>query len=116
MKRYAADDRDGVLFLETDDGWIEVGPLDDICELVGGETYMLEYDERQRSVSWLDTDDEGKLSFDVRETILEMDYNDDLVNNVADLDVDATDQDGYPMRASVFADLMTNIWDSKGNL
>lgn len=116
MDRYDTDVRDGVLFLESTDGWLEIGRLDDICELVGGETYTLEYDERQRQVDWLDTDDEGKLSFDVRETLAEMDFNDEFVGNIEPVDADETDEDGYPLRASVFADMMTNIWDSKGDL
>ncbi|WP_207586567.1 hypothetical protein [Halomontanus rarus] len=116
MDRYDTDVRDGVLFLESTDGWLEIGRLDDICELVGGETYTLEYDERQRQVDWLDTDEEGKLSFDVRETLTEMDFNDEFVGNIEPVDADETDEDGYPLRASVFADMMTNIWDSKGDL
>lgn len=116
MDRYDTDVRDGVLFLESTDGWLEIGRLDDICELVGGETYTLEYDERQRQVDWLDTDEEGKLSFDVRETLTEMDFNDEFVGNIEPVDADETDEDGYPLRASVFADMMMNIWDSKGDL
>lgn len=116
MRRYATDVRDEVLYVETDDGWLEVGPLDEICTLVGGETYTIEYDERQRTMDWLDTDAEGKLTFDVRETIQGMDYNEEFVAELAAVDGDATDADGHPLRASVFADLMTSIWDSKGSL
>lgn len=116
MDRYETDVRGGVLHVETDDGWLEVGPMDDVVELVGGETYTLQYDERQRQVGWLDTDEDGTLSFDVRETVAEMSYDDEFVGTIADVDADATDDEGYPMRASVFADLMTTIWDSKGDL
>ena len=115
MKRYETDVRDGVLFLETDDGWIEIGSLDGICELIGGETYVLEYDEQQRSVSWLDTDEEGKLSFDVRETLTKMSYDQEFVANIESVDADTMDGE-YSMRASVFADLMTAIWEAKGDL
>ncbi|WP_256464815.1 hypothetical protein [Halosolutus gelatinilyticus] len=41
MKRYETDVRDVVLYVESDDGWIEIGTMDDIFELVGGETYTL---------------------------------------------------------------------------
>lgn len=115
MKRYDTDVRSGVLHLETDEGWIEIGSMDDICELVGGETYTIEYDERQRQVSWLDTDD-GELTFDVRETLADVDYDREFVENIAPVDDEKTDEEGYPMRTSVFADMMTDIWDSKGNL
>ena len=116
MKRYATDVRDGVLYVETDDDWLEVGPMDEIRSIMGGETYTIEYDERQRTMDWLDTDSEGRLTFDVRETIEGMDYNEAFVAELAAVDADATDTDGHPLRASVFADLMTSIWDSKGEL
>jgi len=114
VKRYDTEIRDGVLYLESDDGWIEVGPMDQICELVGGETYVLEYDEHQRSVAWLDTNEDGTLTFDVRNTIEQMSYDREFVSNIASIDQDDVDGE-YPLRASVFADLMVSIWDSKGN-
>ncbi|GAB3040134.1 hypothetical protein [Natronobiforma cellulositropha] len=116
MNRYATDVRNDRLHLETDDGWIEIGPMDDIVDLVGGETYAIQYDERQRQMSWLDTDEDGTLTFDVRETLERMDYDQEFVENLVSVDGDATDEAGYPLRASVFADLMTSIWDSKGSL
>lgn len=116
MDRYDTDVRDGVLHLETDDSWIEIGSMADICELVGGESYTIEYDERQRQMSWLDTDEDGTLTFDVPETLERMDFDREFVENVAPVDADRTDDDGYPLRTSVFADLMMDIWDSKGNL
>jgi hypothetical protein len=116
MKRYDTIIRDDVLYLEGEDSWFEIGSINDICSLVGGETYTIEYDERQRTVGWLDTDSDGTLSFDVRETIAEMDYNDDFVATLETIDSNKTDEEGYPLRASVFADLMIEIWNSKGNL
>lgn len=113
MKRYETDIRAGTLFVETDDGWIEIGTMDDICELIGGETYVLEYDEQQRAVSWLNTDEDGKLTFDVRDTLAEMSYDREFVANLKSIDSDKSDGE-YPMRASVFADLMIAIWDAKG--
>jgi hypothetical protein len=116
MKRYDTIIRDDVLYLEGEDSWFEIGSINDICSLVGGETYTIEYDERQRTVGWLDTDSDGTLSFDVREIIAEMDYNDDFVATLETIDSNKTDEEGYPLRASVFADLMIEIWNSKGNL
>ena len=116
MKRYETSIRDDVLYLEGEDGWFEIGPIHDICSLVGGETYTIEYDERQRTVGWLDTDSDGTISFDVRETIAEMDYNDEFVATLEAIESNETDDEGYPLRASVFADLMTEIWNSKGSL
>lgn len=116
MKRYGTEFRGEDLYLETDDGWIEVGSIEDIHDLVGGETYTLEYDERQRTVGWLDTDSDGTITFEVRETLADMSYDEEFVGNVVSVEEGATDEEGYPLRTSVFADLMTTIWDSKGNL
>ncbi|GAB3689665.1 hypothetical protein GCM10028857_25260 [Salinarchaeum chitinilyticum] len=113
MKRYETDVRDGVLHLETPDGWIEVGAMDDVCELIGGETYTLQYDDRQRQVGWLDTDEDGTLSFEVRETIRETTFDDEFVEQIADAPAGETEA-GYPKRAAAFAELLTAIWDAKG--
>ena len=116
MERHETRISEGTLSIEAGGEWREVGEMDDIYELVGGETYTIEYDERQRTRSWLDTDEEGKLTFDVRETLAEMDYDDEFVATVMDASLDETDAAGYPHRTSLFAELMQHIWDSKGNL
>lgn len=160
MQRYETAVRDGVLYLEApggadgepaDDpeGWLEIGSMDAIVELVGGETYELQYDERQRQAGWLDTDEDGRITFDVRETIRTTTFDDEFVQNVAGVPddettngdgdsatangettnrdgesatTDETDEDeaatadDHSRRAAVFADLLTTIWDSKGNL
>jgi hypothetical protein len=116
MRRYKTDVRDGVLYIKTDDGWFKAGQMNDICILIGAETYTIEYDERQRSMEWLNTDSEGRLTFDVHESIAGMDYDEEFVTDLLPVDADATDDEGYPLRASVFADRMTEIWDSRGAL
>ncbi|EMA47408.1 hypothetical protein [Halococcus saccharolyticus] len=116
MKRYETDVRDDVLYVETDDGWLEIGSMADVRRLVGGATYSLEYDERQRAVGWLDTDPDGTLSFDVGETVAGMDFDREFVTALQTIDGDETDGEGIPRRAVVFADLMTSIWDAKGSL
>lgn len=127
MKRYETAAIEGTLYLEAPDGaeghpeadpdgWLEIGPLDAVVDAIGGETYELEYDERQRTVGWLDTDEDGVLSFDVRETLRSVDFDDEFVENVAGVPADETNADGESARAAVFADLVTTIWDSKGNL
>jgi len=129
--RYETDVRDGVLYLQapaaegggdgpddaTDDTtWLEIGELDDVVDLVGCEEYVLQYDERQRAVGWLDTDEEGRLTFDVRETIRTTDFDDDFVEAVAGAPADESTEEGHPKRARTFADLLTTIWDAKGDL
>ncbi|WP_248517526.1 hypothetical protein [Salinarchaeum laminariae] len=116
MKRYETEVRDGVLHLETPDGWIEVGEMDDVCELIGGETYTLQYDSRQRQVGWLDTDEDGQLSFEVRETIRETTFDDEFVDGIADASLEASTDDGYPKRTARFASALTSIWDAKGQM
>lgn len=115
MERYETEIRDDVLYLDSDDGWLEVGPVDDICALLGGETYTIEYDDEERRVPWLETDADGTLTFDVRETLAETSYTREFVQNVESVDPEATDGE-YGLRASVFADLMDAIWSSKGDL
>jgi len=115
MERFQTRIDDGTLYVEGEDGWLEVGAMDDIVDIVGGETYTLEYDERQQAVSWLDTDDEGRITFDVRETIDDISFDREFVTNLANADLEA-DPGGYPRRTSFFAEMMIEIWDSKGNL
>ncbi|MCO8244803.1 MULTISPECIES: hypothetical protein [unclassified Haladaptatus] len=116
MKRYQTDVRNRTLHIETGDGWMEVGSMDDICELVGGEMYSIEYDERQRAADWSGADEDGTFTFDVPETLSELSYDKEFVANVSSVPLDETDDDGYPLRTSVFADMMMRIWDTKGNL
>ena len=102
------------LFIEVGDRDLEIGSLTHICEIVGGERYTIEYDEKAQATSWLSTDDDGTITFDVRETIGDMDYNDTIVEKIAGQPIDVTDEDDYPIRTARFAELMTEIWDSKG--
>jgi hypothetical protein len=116
MQRYETKIQDNVLYIESESGWLEIGSMDDVYTLIGGEMYAITYDERQQTVAWLDTDADGTLSFDVRETIAGMNYDREFVANLETIDSGAIDDDGYPLRAAVFAELMMDIWDSKGNL
>jgi len=116
MKRYQTDIRDQTLYIETDDGWLEIGAIDDICRLVGGETYSIEYGERQRTADWSGADADGVFTFHVPETLADLSYDKEFISNVDSVPLDETDGDGYPLRTSVFSDLMMRIWDSKGDL
>lgn len=114
--RYEAKLEDDVLYVEHDDGWLKIAPIETVVELIGGETYTLEYDDRAAAVSWLNTDENDTISFDVRETILELTYLADFVGNLKNCPVKEPGDTGYPKRAELFADLVTAIWDAKGNL
>ena len=115
MQRYETRIEDGVLAIETDDGWLEIGEMDDVVSLLG-ETYEIEYDEKQRTMAWLRTDEDGKLSFPVAETIEGLSFDREFVGLLADAPLDEQDEDGIPRRTTFFADMMREIWDSKGNL
>jgi DNA-dependent RNA polymerase auxiliary subunit epsilon len=117
MERFQTRIDDGVLYVEgfEDDQWFEVGAMDAVVELVGGETYTIEYGDRQQVVSWLNTDEDGTITFDVRDTIDDVSFDREFVTNLTDTGLETGD-DGYPKRTVFFADMMTEIWDSKGNL
>ena len=115
MKRYDTAVRNGVFYIETDDGLLEIGTMEDIHRLVG-KTHTIAYDERQRTRDWLDTDSDGRFTFDVRETLLDMDFTNEFVTEFAEIDLDSTDEEGYPLRTAAFAHRMIAIWDAKGAL
>ena len=116
MQRYDTRIDDGTLYVDLDDDALEIGSMDDVCEILGGDTYTLEYQEEAQAASWLQTDDDGTITFDVRETIADLDFDDTFVEKMAAEPIDRTTPDGYPVRTQEFADLMAEIWDSKGNI
>ena len=115
MRRHETRVEDGVLAIETDDGWLEIGEMDDVTSLLG-ETYEIEYDERERTAAWLQTDEGGTLSFPVAKTIEGLSFDAEFVGLVAGTPLDELDEDGIPQRTAFFANMMREIWDSKGNL
>lgn len=58
--RYEPRIADGTLYLERDDHSLEIGSMDHIVELAGGETYTIEYTDEQSAAAWLDTDDDTR--------------------------------------------------------
>jgi DNA-dependent RNA polymerase auxiliary subunit epsilon len=115
MQRYDTRIDDGTLYIEVGEEDMEMGSMDDVCEILGGETYTLEYDEKAQAAGWLQTEDDGTITFDVRETIDDVDYNETFVEKMAEEPLDRETPDGYPVRTAAFADLMAEIWDSKGS-
>lgn len=112
MKRHDTRIEGDEIFVETDDGWLEVGSLDDLYDRFGGETYTIEYEDFGRAVDWLSLDEDGTMTFDVRETLAEMDYPSDFVADLRARDLSA--DEGVPERTAYFADFMRTVWDSKG--
>lgn len=115
MQRYETKIEDDVLYVESDDGWLEVGAIGDILDLVGGEEYRIQYDRQQAAYAeWLDTDEDNVLTIDVRETLADMSYPAQFVTALGERD--ARRNGGPSERTRYFADIMTDIWESKGDL
>ena len=106
---------DGVIALETNDGWLRIGTTEDVIALAGGRTYEIGYDDADL-YDWLDTDDDGILRFDVVETIASMTHPPEFVESIGDAPLDKTDHAEYPERTVVFVDVLTEIWEQKGNV
>ncbi|MFC6906639.1 hypothetical protein [Halalkalicoccus tibetensis] len=114
--RYGARIDGGTFYLAREGDRVEVGPMDTIVEHIGGETYTLEYTSRQSAVSWLATDADDTITLDVRQELEQWEYTDAFVEDVKRSPPDEEASEGARARTRVFADLVTDIWDSKGNL
>jgi hypothetical protein len=116
MERYGTAIEGGTVYLESAGDRVEVGTMADIHDVVGGEEYAIEYDDTEVAYfDWLDTDDEGMLRFDVRETVADMTYPADFVDTLRQRPLDGADGD-LPERTAYFAELLVDIWDSRGDL
>ena len=115
VTRYDVRIEDGIVYLVADER-ISVGPAEDVVELVGSEVYEVEYDaEVAETYAWTDTDDDHVLRFDVVDTIESMDFPADFAAQVAQVEHQAGGE-VISDRTEFFVDMMTSIWDSKGNL
>lgn len=112
MTRYEPECVDGTLVLVAGDDRVEVGPIEDIVAAVGGDTYRIEYDEKQRTQPWLDTDD-GVLDIDVPEAVTELSHTEQLVSELRAYDTD-TDKYGLPTRTVEFANEFVDILERQG--
>lgn len=113
MTRYTPEIADETLFLADEDDRVEIGPVDDIVDAVGGETYTIEYDQRQRKQPWLRTD-EGELEIDVREAVTELSHDGETVSEIRTYDLE-TDRYGLPTRTVEFADTVVDILERQGS-
>ncbi|EMA59670.1 hypothetical protein [Halorubrum lipolyticum] len=113
MSRYTPDTVDGTLFLVGADDRVEIGAVDDVVAAVGGETYTIEYDQRQRKQPWLRTD-EGELEIDVREAVTTLSHGGETVSEIRASDLE-TDRYGLPTRTVEFADTVVEILERQGS-
>ncbi len=83
MARFGTFVDEGVIYVGTDDEPLEVGPLDDVLDVVGGHSWTISYSEetKQRHPS-LDTSDEG-LIIDVVDSIHAMTHSERFIETLA---------------------------------
>lgn len=106
VKRHETRVDDGTYEIAGNNGFLSIGPFDDIVAELG-ETYEIEYDDAQAAVPWLDTH-EGILQIDVRDQVPELTFDDEFVEIIENTPPEH--------RVGVFTDLIDRIWSSKGNL
>ncbi|WP_225333523.1 hypothetical protein [Halomicrobium urmianum] len=114
MTRYEPACEDGTLVLVADDvdDRLEVGPVDDVVDAVGGDTHAIEYDQKQRKQPWLDTDD-GTLEIDVRDAVTRLNHTPEFVSELREYDM-GEDRYGLPTRTVKFADRFVDILEQQG--
>lgn len=112
MERYEPECKDGTLFLVAEDDRVEIGAVDDVVDALGGDTYVIEYDEKQRTQPWLETDD-GTLDVDVREAVTTLPHSPEAVDELREYDM-GTDRYGLPTRTYEFANLLADILEQQG--
>lgn len=111
MKRYEPECENGTLFLVSGDDWVEVGDIDDVVDAMGGDTFSIEFDEKQRTQPWLETDD-GKLVIDVRDTVTTLPFTPEQVAELREYDM-GTDRYGLPTRTYEYANILVDILDQE---
>lgn len=112
--RYGTKIDDGTLFVEGTTGeWLEVGTMSDVTDLVG-ETYTIEYTNRQAAAAWIDTDEDNTITVDVRERVAEMTFDGEFVDELESASPTETVQAGHPERTERFAALLTDALQSAG--
>lgn len=114
MTRYVPDCADGELTLvsEADGDRVEIGSVDNVLAAIGDLTHSIEYDQKQRTQPWLDTDD-GTLEVDVREAVTTLPHTGKTVGELREYDM-RTERYGLPLRTVEFANEVLNILDAQG--
>ncbi|UTF52483.1 hypothetical protein [Natronosalvus rutilus] len=113
MERYETRVEGGTVYFETDEGDLEIGDLNTIVDVIGNETYTITYDEKQRTQAWLETDEDGAVTFDVRETIVDLDHRREFVEKMRSIDR-SEEKYGLPERAVEFAEEIVSIFEQQG--
>ncbi|MFC6725117.1 hypothetical protein ACFQE1_12180 [Halobium palmae] len=112
MERYEPACEGGTLYLVADDDRLAVGRVDDVVDAVGGETHTIQYDEKQRTQPWHESED-GILEIDVREAVTTLPHTPELVAELREYDME-TDRYGLPTRTVEFANRFVEILERQG--
>lgn len=102
MTRYATYVDDGTVYVGSGDGHVEVGPVDEILDVVGGPAWTISYtDAEKERYPGMDTSDEG-LVVDVVDMIQAMTHGEKFVRTLAAHPVEAPTEDGMAPRTGLF--------------
>lgn len=102
MTRYDTVVEEGTVYVGSDDGPIEVGPLDDIVSAVGGPAWTITYSAAEKEhYPGMDTSDEG-LVVDVVDMLNAMTHSERFVETLAAHPTAVPDEDTISPRAGLF--------------
>jgi len=117
MNRSETRIEDGMVAVETETGWLEIGSLESLYEAFGGETVEIQYGDQQVAfANWLDTNEDGVMTLDVRETLADMSFPEPFVERLAERDGPEESSGRLAPRTAFFADVMADVWEQKGDM
>ncbi len=102
MPRYETVVEGGTVYVESDDGAVEVGPLDEVIEGVGGPAWTISYTEAEkRRYPESVTADEG-LTVDVADMLQTMTHGERFVATLAACPAEASGEADLSPRMGLF--------------
>ncbi|MBX0323406.1 hypothetical protein EGH21_10230 [Halomicroarcula sp. F13] len=102
MTRYDTHVEDGVVFVGTSDGPLEVAPLEDVLDAVGGPAWTITYTDAEKArYPEMETDDEG-LVVDVVDMLNAMTHSEQFVQTLAAHPTTVPAEDTISPRAGLF--------------
>lgn len=102
MHRYRTYVEGGTIYVETADGELEVGSIDDAMEAVGGPSWTIRYSEELKERHpGMDTSDEG-LTVDVVDMIHAMTHSERFVETLGAQPTESIDEDDISPRLGLF--------------
>lgn len=102
MTRYETYVDGDTVYVGSDDGYVEVGDVADILDVVGGPAWTITYTEGEKERNpAMDTSDEG-LTVDVVDMIQAMTHGEKFVQTLAAHPVEASNSDEISPRTGLF--------------